>query len=68
MRSALWLAALGGIAVDVYIQYDFTKEEGLMGSSWDAIDRITYDTLKRSSWALCLGWIVYACNTDCAGM
>ena len=67
MKSVLWLVALGGIALDVYIIYDSTKEEGIMGSSWDLIEKITYETLKRSAWAVCLAWIIYACNTGCAG-
>ena len=63
MKSVLWLVALGGIALDVYIIYDSTKEEGIMGSSWDLIDKITYETLKRSAWAVCLAWIIYARHT-----
>ena len=67
IKGISWLVSLGGIALAVYITYDRTKEEGILGNSWDSIDIITYDTLKRSSWAVCLAWIIYACNTGCAG-
>jgi len=67
IRAVWWLISLGGIALCVYIPYDATKEGGIFSSSWTPIQRAIYETLCKSGWAICLGWIIFASNTNCRG-
>jgi len=65
-RAIWWLISLGGIALCVYIPHDATAA-GVTTSSWNNIQRAVYESLCKSGWAICLGWIVFACNTNSKG-
>ena len=64
---ALWTGTAGLMALIVYIQYEDVQVDGVRDHQWNTIQRTLYETLSRDAWALCLAWIVYACNQGCAG-
>ena len=63
----MWLLSLGLIALCVYLPYDYTKEGGVITSSWNPTQRAAFETLTKTAWALAVSWIIYAANNNCGG-
>lgn len=67
VKALMWIVSLGLIALCVYMPYDYTKEDGVTSSSWNADQRAAFETLSKTAWAIAVGWIVYAANNNCGG-
>ncbi|XP_055861675.1 uncharacterized protein LOC106068402 isoform X1 [Biomphalaria glabrata] len=62
-----WLLATGGGLTLMYATYDNFRDGGFIAPAWGEMSTIAHETLKSPVWGMCVGWVVFACFSNCGG-
>lgn len=59
----LWIASIAILATCVLLEYEvfITNEASLLGNAFN-------NALQRPAWAVCVGWVIYACHFGYGGV
>ncbi|CAL1546666.1 unnamed protein product [Lymnaea stagnalis] len=61
-----WMISIGGALALVYVTYDYTKN-GVTSLSWTDNSINAYEILRSPMWAICIGWVIFACASGYGG-
>lgn len=51
----------------MYATFDNFRDGGFTAPAWGEMSTIAHETLKSPVWGMCVGWVVFACFSNCGG-